>query len=101
MDSEFKEALEVFEDSIIAQQLLGITGASLPKTWQKPVIDTPETVQERLHLLASELRGWVILKSQEMKEFEGEDLVRLRGEAVGCMYALRELQRHFSECDNT
>lgn len=101
MNKEFKKALEVFNDSIIAHQLTGSDENVFPKSWQKRDVPIETPVQKKLEMLYEELMGWVILKSQEMDEFEGEDLIRLRGEAVGCMYAIRELKSHFVELKNT
>lgn len=102
MDSEFKKALDVFDDSIISQQLLDMFENPFGDNDCKPKLTSDDPYQERLIILLTELKDWVILKSQEMQEFEGEDLIRLHGEAVGCMYAIRELQRCFSsELQNT
>ena len=96
-DKEFKQALSKFSDSVIAQQLTGEFNSPFPKTWSQDPIDASLSIEKRLNLLKEELRGWVILKSQELEEFEEEELERIWGEAVGCMYAIRELERHFSE----
>jgi hypothetical protein len=80
---EFRKALEVFNDSIIAQQLLDLIESPFPKEMQSLPIDRSTPMEPRLEMLAVELKAWVILMLQEMNEYEGE--IRLQGEAVGCM----------------
>ncbi|BCE01982.1 hypothetical protein [Marinicellulosiphila megalodicopiae] len=94
-ETEYENALKVFlNNSIIAQQLLGEDDT--PKSWKKSPLDNVDN-NERLSILLNELKGWVVLKSEELEEFEGDDLIRLTGEAVGCMYAIRELEFCFPE----
>ncbi|TCS34664.1 hypothetical protein [Reinekea marinisedimentorum] len=95
MEDEYKKALNVFKDSVLAQQLL--------KSFNNPFANECEAVEvegdlsnlKKLEILSKELKSWVILKSKEMEEFEGDDLHRIEGEAVGCMYAIRELEALF------
>lgn len=100
MAKDFKEALEDFNDSVIAQQLLGDWEGFFSQGDVRQVNQNLST-HEKLEKLLLELKEWVILKSNELEEFEGEELVRLKGEAVGCMYAIRELYTYFNELQNT
>ena len=97
MDPKFKKALEIFKESMIAQQLLEIYNGPASQEWPASSVDQDKSIQDRLKMLSIELQQWIILKSQEVDEYEGDDLIRLEGEAVGCMYALRELQKHVGE----
>lgn len=95
-EQEYSEALTLFsKTSVIAQQLLNDETNLLPKAWQQAPRKPTQIDQNRFNELLSKLQGWVSLKAAEMNEFEGEDLIRLHGEAVGCMYAIRELLHHF------
>jgi len=94
-NSKFESALRRFGDSMIAQQLLGEWDGPFPRTWLQDPIDPSLPMDQRIELLSAELEGWIELKADELDEFDGPDLERLRGEAVGAMYALRELRRHF------
>lgn len=94
-NEQFKIALSKFSDSVIAQQLQGVFDSPFPKIWLQAPTDDSLNTQERLNLLKDELKNWVILKCRELDEFEGEELERIWGEAVGCMFAIRELEKYF------
>ena len=96
-NSEFESALRRFDEFMLANQLLGEYNYIFPESRKLAEIDQALPLSEKIDLYVEELKGWIMLKSQELDEFDGEDLVRLRGEAVGCMYALRELRRFFQE----
>jgi hypothetical protein len=95
--AEFTSAVQRFStSSVIAQQLLG-TSDEFPSAALKKPADTTRPVLDRARELLQELEEWVILKSQELDEFEGENLVRVRAEAHSGMYAIRELLRCLPE----
>jgi hypothetical protein len=52
---------------------------------------------DRLRSLCTKLEGYVAQLAEEAGEMDHQELPRLRGEAVGVLVALRELQRHFPE----
>ncbi len=69
---------------------------SLGLSRKKP-LSPDQPALERISILQAELEKWIVLHGQQIVEFEGEDVLRIRSEARGILLALRELQHCFPE----